>query len=198
MCARVTLRIPPESYRFPRQGVAQRIQAMPAQKWDRRKAMPPNLLQCGGHRRTQVGRGFDAADACGAHGRVFVFGGALAAADDGTGVAHAAARRSGLAGDEADYRLLHVGLDEFGGALFSVAADFADENDGVGVGVVVEHADGVEERRADDRVATDADASGLADAEARQLIDGFIGQGAAAAYDADMALLVNAAGHDAD
>ena len=104
----------------------------------------------------------------------------------------------GLSGDEADDGLFHVGLDELGGAFFGVAADFADQDDGVSVGVVIEKRDGVEEGGADDGVAADADAGRLADAEARELVDGFIGEGAAAADDADVTLLVDAAGHDAD
>jgi len=70
-----------------------------------------------------------------------------------------------LAGDEADDGLLHVGLDPLRGALFGVAADFADHNDGVRVRIVVEKLNGVEERSADDGIAADADAGGLADAE---------------------------------
>ena len=131
-------------------------------------------------------------DAGGAHGFVFFLRGALAAADDRAGMAHAAAGRRGLPGDEADHRLLHVFLDEFRGDFFGVAADFADHDDGVGVGIVVEEADGIEERGADDGIAADADAGGLADAEARELADGFVGERAAAADDADIALLVNA------
>src|SRR5208282_4084087 len=67
-----------------------------------------------------------------------------------------------------------------------------------GVRIIVEELDGVEKGGANDGIATDADASGLADAELRELVDGFVGQGAAAADDADIALLVDAAGHDAD
>jgi len=65
-------------------------------------------------------------------------------------------------------------------------------------GSLLKKLDGVEERRADDGIAADADAGGLADAELRQLMDGFVGQRAAAADDADVSLLVNAARHDAD
>ena len=36
-------------------------------------------------------------------------------------------------------------LDELGGLLFGVAADFADHDDGVRVGIVVEQANGIEE-----------------------------------------------------
>ena len=51
---------------------------------------------------------------------------------------------------------------------------------------------------ADDRIAADADAGGLADAELGQLPDRFIGQRAGARYDADIALLVDVRRHDAD
>src|SRR5712692_3360595 len=156
------------------------------------------LLQGGGEGRAEVRGSFDGSDSGGGHRGVFVLGGALAAADDGAGVAHAASRRSGLAGDEADDGLLHVDLDPLRGALFGVAADFADQNDGVRVRIIVEKLDGIEERCADDGIAADADAGGLADGELRQLMDGFVGERAAAADDADISLLVDAAGHDAD
>src|SRR5207247_11475520 len=61
-----------------------------------------------------------------------------------------------------------------------------------------EKVDGHEEGRADDGIAADADAGGLADAEACQLVDGFVSERAAAADHANVSLLVNAAGHDAD
>src|SRR5260370_41552645 len=64
--------------------------------------------------------------------------------------------------------------------------------------MMVEKRGGVKKRRADDGIAADADASRLADAELRQLMDGLIGECAAAADDADVSLLVDAAGHDAD
>src|SRR5260370_1755681 len=64
--------------------------------------------------------------------------------------------------------------------------------------MMVEKRGGVKKRRADDGIAADADASRLADAELRQLMDGLIGECAAAADDADISLLVNAARHDAD
>src|SRR5215467_1252723 len=91
-------------------------------------------------------------------------GGPFAAGDDRAGVAHATSGRRGLAADEADHGLLDVLLDVFGGLFFGRAADLADHHDGVGVGVVVEQFDGVALRRADDRIAADADAGRLADA----------------------------------
>src|SRR5690606_25303463 len=44
----------------------------------------------------------------------------------------------------------------------------------------------------------EADAGGLAEAEIGELPDGLVGERAAAAHDADLASLVNVAGHDAD
>ena len=124
--------------------------------------------------------------------------GALAAGDDGAGVAHAAAGRRGLAGDEAYDGLLHVRLHVGCGGLFRRAADFADEDDGLGFGVFVEQRERIDVRGADDGIAADADGGGLADATLRELIDGLIGEGAGARDDADRAFLMNAAGHDAD
>ena len=81
-----------------------------------------------------------------------------------------------LAGDEADHGLAHMLANELRGLLLGIAADLADHDDGVRVGVVIEQANGIEERRADDGIAADADAGGLADAEVRELADGFVGQ----------------------
>ena len=78
--------------------------------------------------------------------------------DDGAGVAHAAARRRGLAGDEAHDRLLHVLLDELRRSFLGGAADLADHDDGFGLGIVVEQPQRVDVRGADDGIAADADA----------------------------------------
>ncbi len=85
------------------------------------------------------------------------------------------------------------------GRLFlGVAADLAHHQDGVGVRVVLEHAEDVDEARAVDRVAADADARALADAEVRELPDRFIRQGSRPADDADPSRLVDISRHDAD
>jgi hypothetical protein len=59
-------------------------------------------------------------------------------------VAHASAGRSGGPGDETGNGLLAVGLDPAGGLDLGVPADFADQNDAVGVRVRVEELDDVE------------------------------------------------------
>src|SRR5215467_10468610 len=157
-----------------------------------------HLLQNGGDGGAELRGSFHCADAGCCHGGVFILRGALTAADDRACVPHAAAWRRSLACDEADHGLFHVGFDPCRSLFFRVAADLANQNYGVGVGIVVEKLDGIEKRRADDGIAADADASGLADAEKRQLVDGFVGESAAAADDADVSLLVNATGHDPD
>src|SRR5262249_60235388 len=69
---------------------------------------------------------------------------------------------------------------------------------GVGPGVTLEGAQGVDEAGADDRIAADADAGRLPDAELRELVDGLVGERAAARHDADASRRVDVAWHDAD
>src|SRR5581483_1943304 len=99
---------------------------------------------------------------------------AFAAADDGARVAHAASGRGGRAGDEARDRLFAILFDPLRRFLFGAAADFADHDDPVRVGIGAEHFNDVEVRRAVDRIAADADARALADAAFGQLPHGFI------------------------
>ena len=79
----------------------------------------------------------------------------MAAGDDGAGVAHAAARRGGLASDEGHHRLGDVRLHEFSGLLLSAAADLANHDDGVGVWVILEHPQCVNVAGAVDRIAAE-------------------------------------------
>ena len=91
-------------------------------------------------------------------------------------------------GDERGERLGELARRlELGRLLLGVAADLAHHQHGVGVRVVLEHQEGVDEARPVDRVAADADAGALADAEVRELPDPFIGQGARPADDAQLA-----------
>ena len=53
-------------------------------------------------------------------------------------MAHAASRRGSLSGDESDYRLFHVGLDEFRCGLFRIAANLADHDHGFSLRIPVE------------------------------------------------------------
>ena len=124
--------------------------------------------------------------------------GAFAAAHNGPGVAHAPAGRGGGAGNETGDRLSAVVPDPGGGFLFRCAADFTDHDDAMRVRVGIEQLDDFQVGGAVDRIAADADAGGLADAAAGELPDGFVGEGAAAGNDADLALLVNVTWRDAN
>src|SRR5256885_11300448 len=67
-----------------------------------------------------------------------VLRGPLPARDDRSRMAHALARRRRRPGDEPDHRLLVVGLDPGGGVLFLTAADLADQDHRVGLGILGE------------------------------------------------------------
>src|SRR5882724_2184253 len=113
-------------------------------------------------------------------------------------MAHALARRRRDAGDEADDGLLHVRLHPARGILLVRAADLAHHDHRFGLRVVVEHLQNVDVLDAVDRIAADADAGGLAEAELGELADGFISERAGARHDADRPPLVDVPRHDAD
>ena len=137
-------------------------------------------------------------DACLFHRLDLVRGLARAAGNDRARVAHAASGRRRLPGDESDHRLLHVRLHIGRGGLLRIAADLADHHDRVRVGILVEQSQRIQEIRADDRIAADADARRLPDSQFRQLAHRFIGQRAGARNHAHVAFLMNVPGHDAD
>ena len=56
-------------------------------------------------------------------------------------------------------------LQELGCPLLGLASDLSDHDDPLGVGVVEEHVEAVQEVGAVERVATDADAQGLTQAD---------------------------------
>src|SRR5207248_3008028 len=112
--------------------------------------------------------------------------------------AHAPSRRRRRACNEGDDRLAHVALDVVRRVLFRASADLADEDYCRRLGIIVEELEGFALRRADDRVAADADTRGLADAAARELVHGFIDERPAAGHDADATHREDVAGHNAD
>src|SRR5690348_8875953 len=113
-------------------------------------------------------------------------------------MSHAAARRSGNSGDEADDRLFDVLLNELRGFFFRITADLTDHDNGLGLRILFEQRQDIDKPGAVHWIAANADAGGFAQAERRQLMDRFIGEGAAAGDDADDPLLVDKARHDAD
>src|SRR6266850_6020607 len=123
---------------------------------------------------------------------------AFAARDDGAGVAHALSRRCGNARDEADDRFFHVVLRPARRDLLVRAADLAHHDHRLGLRVVVEHAQNVDVLQSVDRIAADADAGRLAEADLHQLPDRFISQRPGARHHPHRPLLVDVARHDAD
>src|SRR5438445_610147 len=135
----------------------------------------------GGHGLPDIGRTPHAANSRGGHDFVFFFRRARAAADDGAGMTHAASGRRSLSGDEANHRLAHASPNEFRGLLLGIAADLADHDDGMRIGIIVEEAHGIQKRCADDGIAANANAGGLSYAQVHELADGVGGQRAALA-----------------
>ena len=114
------------------------------------------------------------------------------------GVAHRLAGRRGEARDVGDDRLGDVLGDVLGGLLLGRAADLAGHHDQLGLGVGLEQRDDVDEARARDRVAADADDARVAEAALGQLVADLVGQRARARDDADVALLEERGGDDPD
>src|SRR4029079_3889533 len=114
-------------------------------------------------------------------------------------MAHAATGRGGRACDKSDHRFLVSRFDqEFGAVLFGAAADLADHDDGLGLIVAEEQRQSIDEVRAVDGIAADADAGRLAEPDGGGLRHRLVSEGARARDDADLAGLVDVAGHDAD
>jgi hypothetical protein len=151
------------------------------------------------HEGADAGGGFGDVDAIVPEGLDLVPRGTLAAGDDGARVAHPPAGRGGDARDEADDGLLGAALlDVLGGLLLGGASNLADEHDALGLVVLDEPLKAVDKVGAVERVATDADAGGLAEAELGGLGDGLVGEGARPRHDADHPGGVDVSGHDAD
>ena len=118
--------------------------------------------------------------------------------DDRPGVAHPLARGRRDAGDEPHHRLLHVLLDPSRRGLLVGAADLADHDHRLGLRIVVEQLQNVDVLQSVDRIAADADAGGLPEAELGELPDRLVGERARARHHPDRASSVDVPRHDAD
>src|SRR5208282_2116070 len=116
---------------------------------------------------------------------------ALAAGNDGAGMAHAPPWRRGAAGDEPDRRFLAATLgfvlEKLRRVFLRRTADLADQDDRRGRLVGEEHFQDLDEIAAFDRVAADADRGGLAEAFLRGLKHRLIGERSGTRDDADLA-----------
>ena len=122
----------------------------------------------------------------------------LAAADDGSGVTHTTARGSANAGDETNGGLvvLVVGLEELGSILLGATTDLTNHDDTVGLLVLEEDLQAVDEVGAGEGVTTDTDDQGLTKTSLGGLVDGLVGQGTGPGHNTDTSTLVNESRHD--
>lgn len=127
-------------------------------------------------------------------------GTSLTTADDGTSVAHTAARWSTDTSDEADGRLvvLVVLLEELGGILLSAATNLTNHDDTIGLLVLKEDTQAVDEVGAREGVTANTNDEGLAKTSLGGLVHSLIGQGAGTGNDTNTATLVDESRHDTD
>ena len=129
------------------------------------------------HRLAQVCGAFGDDDAGGFHGFDLALSVALAARDDGAGMAHAPPRWCRAPGNEPGHRLLDLGLaDELCRILFRRSADFAYHDDRLRLGVSEEHLQDINELRALHRITANTHRTCLAKPGDRCLINGLICQ----------------------
>src|SRR5690606_3298844 len=151
-----------------------------------------------GDRGTQVRGTLDRAHACALQGCELLRGRSLTARHDGARVSHPLARRRSDAGNVGDDRFGHVLANELGGRFFIAAADLADHDDAFRLRIFFEACEHIDEIHASHGIAADADAGALSETDVRRLEYGFVRERARTRDDADLAGLVNEAGHDAD
>ena len=150
------------------------------------------------HRSAEVSRGLHNVHTGRREGGELGGGRALATGDDGTSVTHASARRGSGAGDETHHRLVGVAVlsNPVGGVLLGLATDLTNHDNALGLGVVGEALQAVDEVGAVERISTNADAGGLAKAHIGGLSDGLVGQSTRAGHHSDFSLLVDISRHD--
>lgn len=126
----------------------------------------------------------------------------LSTRDNGSGVAHATARGSGDTSDEADNGLAvanSVGLlEELGGVLFGRSTNLTNHDDTVGLGVLSEDLEAVDEVGAVEGVTTNTDDEGLTETSLGGLVDSLVGEGSGTRDDTDATALVDETRHDTD
>src|SRR6516225_4359379 len=133
-----------------------------------------------GQRGAQRRRALCHGDTSRPHGFHLVLGLALAARNDGAGMAHTTSRRCGPPGDKAGHRLgaaaLGLRLYEFCRVLLGRAANFPDDDDGVGSRVGEEHFKHGDELGPLHRIAADADRGRLAQSGVGGLLYRLVGE----------------------
>lgn len=86
----------------------------------------------------------------------------------------------------------------FSSLLFGITTDLTDHHDTLGVGVVEEDLEAINEVRAVERITSDTDAESLTESGLGSLMDGFVGESTRSRDNADLSPLVDVTGHDTD
>lgn len=82
--------------------------------------------------------------------------------------------------------------------LLSHTADLSNQDDALRFGILEEHIEAIDEVGAVERITANADAQRLAQTHLRGLVHSLIGEGARSGDDANLATLVNMAGHNSN
>ena len=125
------------------------------------------------------------ADPAALHRRDLISGAPFAATDDRASVAHATSGRCGGPCDKANDGLLHIRRDPLCSLLLCIPSNFADHDDRLGLIILVEGAEDVDEIGPVDRVPADSNARALPNPERAQLTDRLISERTRAAHDPD-------------
>src|SRR5262245_51765580 len=104
---------------------------------------------------------------------------ALPTRNDSAGMAHAPSWWRCDSGYETDDRLLDIFLNELGCLLLRIATDLADHHDCLGLRILLEQRQHIDEACAINRIASDPHAGRFTQSKRRELMHGFIGEGSA-------------------
>src|SRR5919112_6682039 len=126
------------------------------------------------------------------------FSRALTTRDDGAGMPHSLALGGREASDVGHDGDTHLAPYVLGRELLGVTADLPDHHGALRLGVGLELAQDLDKVRPYDRVAADPHGAALSDLPLGELVDDLVRQGAAPAYDADIARHKDVAGHYGD
>jgi hypothetical protein len=124
----------------------------------------------------------------------------LSTTDNGTSVTHSPARWGRNTGNEADYGLVGrvVLLEKVCGVLLGGTTNLSNHNDTVGLLILKEDFQAVDEVGSRERVSANTDDERLAKAGLGSLVHGLVGEGSGAGDDADTTALVDEARHNAN
>lgn len=139
-------------------------------------------------------------DASGLERGDLVSGTTLASSNDCTSVAHATAWWGSLSSNEAHSGKVAVVVlaKPFGSFFFGLSADLANHDDTLGLGIVNELCQYIDEVGAVEGVSSDSDDGRLSQALCGSLVDGLVGEGARAADNTNFTLGVDVAWHDSN